>query len=144
MIAFALVVSTFLFAASAQEYPNGNMTMYLVRAGNIKWALKSEEMLKPNARIKVCPDDFKRGFTIRCEPTVPFFRKHHKVEFYVNNKYHKVEVVVPYYLAGNNERKVRAYYFGNRKFLKIECMANDVRSATVVIRKDCSEEESDI
>lgn len=112
--------------------------MYLVRAGGIKWALKSQKMLKPNARITVCPDDFKRGFTIRCEPTIPFTQNLRRVDFFVNNKFHKFEVVVPYYLNGNNDRKVRAYYFGSRKYLKIQCFSKLVRSATVVIRKDCS------
>lgn len=137
VISFLLLSFVLHVAQGAEEYRYGNMTMYLARAGGLKWALKSEVMLKPNARIKVCPTDYKRGFTIRCEPTVPFPRKLYRVEFYVNNKFNKNEYVVPYYLAGNNEKRVRAYYFGNRNYLKIECMAKNVQSATVVIRKDC-------
>lgn len=128
-------------AVMGDHYKYGNMTMYLVRAGGFKWALKSEEMLNNNSRITLCPDDYRRGFTIRCMPSIPFRRKYHKVSFYVNNKFHKLQVVVPYYLNGNNSKRVRAYYFGKRNFLKVMCTAKGVRPATVVIRKSCPDIE---
>lgn len=122
-----------------QEYKYGNMTMYLARAGKLPWALKSETQLEPSAQLNICPTDFKRGFTIRCEPTYPFENDRQRVDFYVNGKYHRNQVVVPYYLNGNTERKVRAYFFGRRTFLKIMCESKGVRSATVIVRKRCEE-----
>lgn len=138
-IVLVFLAAMFVGGVLGDDYKFGNMTMYLVRAGRFKWAMKSEQMLRNNSRITICPDDFRRGFTIRCMPSLPFRIKYHKVSFYVNNKFHKLQVVVPYYLNGNNFRRVKAYYFGARSYLKVMCKANGVRPATVIIRKVCPE-----
>lgn len=132
----AVLLVTFVVAFD-EEYMNGNMTMYLARAGPSKWALKSEVMLKPGARITLCPTDYRRGFSIRCEPTIPFTRPLQKVNFYVNNKLLETQYAAPYYLNGNNAVRVRSYYFGKRMYLKIQCVSKFVRPAVVIIRKNC-------
>lgn len=136
LLAVATMTAISYVMGDMKPYKYGNMKMYLARAGKLKWALKSETRLARNARISICPTDFKRGFSIRCMPTTPFSHSQ-LVNFYVNNKLHRNEAIVPYYLNGNNDEKVRPYYFGNRSYLKIKCSSKNTKSATVVIRKKC-------
>lgn len=55
----------------------------------------SEVTLRNGYRI--CPSDYPRGFSIRCEPASTV----RKVKFFVNGVYVKTEITEPYYIAGN-------------------------------------------
>lgn len=70
--------------------------LLVVSAGR-EWARSqiSEVALQDGSNI--CPSDYPRGFSIRCEPASTV----RKLKFFVNGVHVKTEITEPYYIAGN-------------------------------------------
>lgn len=113
------------------------MEMYLVQAEKIKWAQRSEIKVRITLGLWFVGAIKNKDFFVRCELTVPFTQRLQKVKFYVNKKLYEAQYVVPYYLNAINGRGVRPFFMGKKCFLKITFTLKYVRSAKVVIRKEC-------
>lgn len=142
---FALTVLTtvMLCFASAENtsLPKG-IKMYIVKSGGIAWAFKTETPLELGKNNRVCPTDFKKGFSIRCEPETD--NQNVKVLFYLNSKFRRAQKSAPYFLNGNTAQKVRPMFFGNRRWIRVTCMADGFRRARVTLKIDCEQDSSEL
>lgn len=113
----------------------GTFGMYLSRAGEVSKAGESEMILESFKVHIVCPADFKRGFSIRCEPN-PSMKKL-RVKFYLDSRVSKVETKPPYFLKGVFGTRIRPFFFSSRKWVRITCRAEDFTDTWVLLRKSC-------
>lgn len=113
----------------------GTFGMYLSRAGEVSKAGETEMDLELFKVHIVCPADFKRGFSIRCEPN-PSSKKL-RVKFYLDSRVSKIETRPPYFLKGVSGTRIRPFFFSSRKWVRITCRAEDFVDAWVLLRKSC-------
>lgn len=137
----ALLTFSFLIAlavsinAHEDEKESGSFKMFLCRASGIMWSLKSEVELDTNKMHQICDEDFRRGFSIRCEPMgAP---EDTTVSFYIGGKLQRRETSAPYYLKGNTAKKVHAMFFGKRSSLRITCKSKGFKSSWVTLSRRC-------
>lgn len=111
-----LVISCFLSLVALNSALDkvkslGSFKMFLCRASGIMWSLKSEEELETNKMHQICNEDFRRGFSVWCEPVgAP---ENTTVSFYIGGTLERRETSSPYYLKGNSAKKVHAMFFEN-------------------------------
>lgn len=134
---FTFLLFTLLVLTNALEDDKnaGEFKMFLCRASGILWSLKSEVELDINKAHQICDDDFRRGFSIRCEPVgAP---EDTTVSFFLGGKLQRRETSGPYYLKGNSAKKVHAMFFGKRDSLRVMCKAKGFKRSWVTLLRQC-------
>lgn len=107
--------------------------LYLTEAGNFP----AEESLIPSfTSTTICPDDYKNGFSFRCETkTGPNFPL---VVFRVNGKVYQKQRKAPYYLQGDTPKFVRKFLYEDfRKKIRITCRVRTRKAVWVDILVKC-------
>lgn len=103
-----------------------------------------EESLKSFSNITVCPTDYPKGFTIRCDTTTgPDYKR---VEFRINRAMYMTEVIPPYYVQGDTKRRVKAFKFDlfeERKRIRVSCRVRTRRPVWIDIFRGCEEAAMD-
>ena len=89
--------------------------MYVVPAGRAKYRARIPPRLIRNG-MKVCPNDYKRGFSILCDLPGKATR------FFVNGKFVMTERRTPFYIRGNF-KKVVVPWKSYPKYAVIKCKA---------------------
>lgn len=132
-------------------------SMYLSRAGELTEAAVTEVRLTTSKVHVLCGADFKRGFSIRCEPphdasqetkelmmmTTTKKKKQWRVKFFVNSIVSKIETKAPYFLKGVAGTRIRPFFFGSRKWVRVTCRADGLTDTWVLLQKSCDSRDLD-
>lgn len=133
-------LSVFATDPEPEATPEPSLNLYLVQAGKKYRKDKDELYLEPFTTHKVCPKDFKPSFSVRCDPTAGVTKG--SVKFLIWKRLAFREYSAPYYLKGDTATKIRPYFFGPRKSIKVTCRAKGYADTWVILVKYCEEEHA--